>query len=89
VCGSDLPNILFDIAVVGVDDVVGQEWHLPRNIILAPLDRLTFHGLEFPCYRDKIDPFLRADCRESNVASATEVDPVVFEDLGGSDCRRR
>jgi hypothetical protein len=66
---------------VGINDVVGQKRQLPRGIILAPFDRFALHRVELPCYRDKIETPFRAGCREGNVASATEIDPVVFEDL--------
>lgn len=42
---SDLPYILFDIAMVGADDVAGQERNLPRSIILATFDRFALHSL--------------------------------------------
>ena len=82
--GDDLLVILLEISMVSINDVVDEEGECPRGIILAPLRRFILYRRKFVANFGKIEAFFRANGRESNITATTEIDSVLFKDLGSA-----
>src|SRR6185369_12738107 len=83
--GRDLRGILVEIGVVGIDDVIGQKRQRPGGVVLAALDRRTFHGGDFPQQCVRGEPPFPADSGQWYIAAAAEVNAVFFKDPGGAE----
>jgi hypothetical protein len=81
--GGDLPGILVQVGMVGVDDVVGEKGQLPGCVVLAPLDRRALRRLDLPFEGFGVELFLGADGGEGRLSAAAEIDPVSLKDRRG------